>query len=232
VAAEQFGLIYNQFMFNYSKKRCLSKGYLFGVFGIHSYNIEPLNHLMAKQIGIIKITGTIGGITFYKLYDDFYARAKSSLDGERVKKDRRFSRTMEEATALGNASKSASAIYQQLPAPQRGHGVHGRLTGRIRRLVRAGKSLKEAELELMRELGITPVAEIEQPVQAKPEQADFAEDVLQKVFGANARPCIQDPELQLMGNDASDASSRRYNPDRPEHAAREPSVYKKPQPLY
>ena len=164
---------------------------------------------MAKQIGIIKISGTIGGITFYKLYEGFYARAKSSLDGERVKTDRRFSRTMEEATALGAASKSASTIYRQLPAEQRGHGVQGRLTGRIRRLVRAGKSLKEAELELMRELGIAQEECSKEPVYTKSERAGFAEEVLQKVFDVNELSCIRDPGLRVKGHDDVDAGCRK-----------------------
>jgi hypothetical protein len=59
---------------------------------------------MAKQIGFLKITGTLGDITFYELDGEFYARKKSSLDGKRVKKDPRFRRTMYEAGEFGKAS--------------------------------------------------------------------------------------------------------------------------------
>jgi len=109
---------------------------------------------MAKQIGLIKITGTLGGITFYKMNKKFYARQKSSLDGERVKTDPRFGKTMAEAHGLGNASTAASEVYRQLPARRKGHGVIGRLTGKIRKLVRQGMDIEEAKLQIKREFGV------------------------------------------------------------------------------
>lgn len=96
--------------------------------------------------------------------------------------------------------------------------------------MRAGKSLKEAELELMRELGIAEAACIKKPVQSQPKRVGFAEEVLQKVFDEYGQPRIQHRELQLMRNDASDQHSRRYNPDWVEHAAREPATGKNFQP--
>ena len=61
---------------------------------------------MAKQVGIIKITGTIDDITFYEMGGEFYARMKSSLTGKRFWKDKAFEGSRRSAKALGVASKS------------------------------------------------------------------------------------------------------------------------------
>ena len=68
---------------------------------------------MATQIGLLRITGTVGGICFYRMDGVYYAREKSSLSGERVKNDPAFAETMRYAKQMGNASKIASAIYRQ-----------------------------------------------------------------------------------------------------------------------
>ena len=68
---------------------------------------------MATQIGLLRITGTVGGICFYRIGNIYYAREKSSLSGERVKNDPAFAETMRYAEQMGNASKIASVIYRQ-----------------------------------------------------------------------------------------------------------------------
>jgi hypothetical protein len=120
---------------------------------------------MAKQIGYLKITGTLGGVTFYEMDRQFYARRKSSLDGRRVKKDPRFWRTMAEAGEFGKASQLATEVYKQLPAEKRKHGMFGKLTGRMRKLMRDDKSSEEAKLELMKELGIALQPEMQHHAQ-------------------------------------------------------------------
>ena len=50
---------------------------------------------MAKQSGIIKLKGTVGGISFYKSKDGYLAREKGGVDGDRIKKDPAFKRTIE-----------------------------------------------------------------------------------------------------------------------------------------
>ena len=92
---------------------------------------------MAKQAGILKIRGTIQGICFYCLDGEFYARAKSSLSGGRVKTDPAFSETMWYSRRMSEASKIASAIYKQVVP------LHERSRDRFREVVRM----------VMRELG-------------------------------------------------------------------------------
>ncbi len=168
---------------------------------------------MAKQTGPLQITGTIGGITFYKMDGQFYARSKSSLDGRRVKKDPKFRRTMQEAGEFGKASKAARELYWQMPAEKRKHGMYGRLTGKMRKLLKAGKSLKEAKLALMQEPDMAPVADMQKPVQKNIPATEFTEQLLQKVFAEerNALPDVVFTERQrgtpVLGTNAEKVSS-------------------------
>ena len=67
---------------------------------------------MARQTGIIKLTGTIGGVTFYQTKDGDLARSQTSLDANRVKRDPKFERTRENGAELGLAS-SAGRLFRQ-----------------------------------------------------------------------------------------------------------------------
>lgn len=87
---------------------------------------------MAKQDGIIKITGTIDDITFYKMGDEYYARMKSSLTGKRFWKDKAFEGSRRSAGAMGAASKLASVLYKTLPKELKGRSVFQKLTGKIK----------------------------------------------------------------------------------------------------
>ena len=89
---------------------------------------------MAKQIGLLKITGTIGGICFYCMDGVYYARQKSSLSGERVKHDPVFAKTMGSATRMGTASKIASALYRQtVPPHERSRDKFREVVGMVKR---------------------------------------------------------------------------------------------------
>ena len=50
---------------------------------------------MAKQIGIIKLKGTIGDISFYKSQDGHLARGKGGVEASRIANDPAFQRTRE-----------------------------------------------------------------------------------------------------------------------------------------
>ena len=93
---------------------------------------------MAKQVGIVKITGTIDVITFYKLGDEYYARMKTSLTGKRFWKDKAFEGSRKSARAMGVASQLASLLYRTLPKELKGRPVFQKLTGRIKFMVLDG----------------------------------------------------------------------------------------------
>ena len=66
---------------------------------------------MAKQKGIIKLKGTIGGITFYKTsLDGHLAREKGGIEASRIANDPAFQRTRENGAEFGNAGKAGKIL--------------------------------------------------------------------------------------------------------------------------
>ena len=65
---------------------------------------------MAKQTGIIKLKGTIGGISFYKTTDGHLAREKGGVDASRIANDPAFARTRENGSEFGRAGKGGKLL--------------------------------------------------------------------------------------------------------------------------
>jgi hypothetical protein len=65
---------------------------------------------MAKQIGIIKLKGKIGDLSFYKTKDGHLAREKGGVDADRIKNDPAFERTRENGAEFGSAAKSGKLV--------------------------------------------------------------------------------------------------------------------------
>lgn len=93
---------------------------------------------MAKQSGVIKITGTIGNITFYKMNGEYYARSKSSLSGKRVKKDPNYERFRTYSGRMACASQTAGSIYRSLRKAEREVSLYRKMVSEGLRLLRAG----------------------------------------------------------------------------------------------
>ena len=71
---------------------------------------------MAKQTGIIKLKGTIGGITFYKSQDGHLAREKGGIPADRMANDPAFQRTRENGSEFGTAGKAGKLLRTSLRA--------------------------------------------------------------------------------------------------------------------
>lgn len=71
---------------------------------------------MAKQKSIIKLNGTLGGITFYRSQDGFIAKEKSEVTANRIKKDPAFQRTRENGYEFGRAGKSGKILRNSIRA--------------------------------------------------------------------------------------------------------------------
>lgn len=102
---------------------------------------------MAKQLGPFKLRECYDNVCFYKMDGQYYARAKSSLDRKRVKKDPAFWETRWHANLLARSSKIASAIYRTLPKEK---GLFRKLTGQAMRLLKENKTTEEVFLLLQR----------------------------------------------------------------------------------
>ena len=108
---------------------------------------------MAKQIGEYKIRGTVGGITFYKMEGEWYARRKSGLRRERVKRAKEFVRTMESARRLAVGSQLASRVYRSLPREEQVFGLFCRLKSAAMQALKEGKKGEEVKELLERMVG-------------------------------------------------------------------------------
>ena len=69
---------------------------------------------MAKQTGIIKLKGTIGGISFYKTTDGHLAREKGGVDASRIANDPAFVRTRENGSEFGRAGKGGKVLRNSI----------------------------------------------------------------------------------------------------------------------
>jgi hypothetical protein len=71
-------------------------------------------YVMARQIGIIKIKGSIGDLSFMKTQDGHLVRIKGGIDGNRLRHDPAFARTRENGSEFGLATKAGKLIRNSL----------------------------------------------------------------------------------------------------------------------
>jgi hypothetical protein len=72
---------------------------------------------MARQKGIVKFQGEMGGISFYKSQQDgFLAREKGGVDGNRIKNDPSYARTRENLAEFARAGEAAKLLRTSLRA--------------------------------------------------------------------------------------------------------------------
>jgi hypothetical protein len=69
---------------------------------------------MAKQKGILKIEGTMSGMTFYKKDGQFLVKEKSHISAEKIAKDPAFARTRENNAEFGLAGSAGKILRDAL----------------------------------------------------------------------------------------------------------------------
>ncbi len=95
---------------------------------------------MAKQKGIFKIEGTLGGVTFFKTADGHLVREKGGIEANRIKNDPAFQRTRENGDEFGRAGKAGALLRQAVrPLLQLSNNrlVTSRLLGEMIKVIRA-----------------------------------------------------------------------------------------------
>lgn len=65
---------------------------------------------MARQVGLLKLAGRLGDISFYKAVYGYLARTKTGVDRKTVLTDPRFQRTRENAQEFGRAAKGGKLL--------------------------------------------------------------------------------------------------------------------------
>ena len=112
---------------------------------------------MARQIGEIKLTGTIDDITFYKMEGKYFARMKSSLTGKKFWSNKAFEGSRKSCSRFGAGNKLASKVYQMIEEEKRVYPLYCFLKKRAIQLLKEEKSVEEAEkilVEYLREFGV------------------------------------------------------------------------------
>lgn len=114
---------------------------------------------MAKQTGIIKLKGNIGGISFYKTSEGHLAREKGGVDGKRIATDPAFQRTRENGQEFGRAGKGSKLIRSAIRLLLRNakdKRVSSRLTKNLLSIIktdatneRGERTIHEGNMELL-----------------------------------------------------------------------------------
>jgi len=115
---------------------------------------------MAKQTGIIRLKGTIGGITFYKTSDGHLAREKGGVEASRIANDPAFQRTRENGAEFGRAGKGGKVLrnaIRVLLQNAKDKRVVSRLTTDLLKIVktdatnaRGARTVEDGNLELLK----------------------------------------------------------------------------------
>jgi hypothetical protein len=85
---------------------------------------------MARQSGLIKLNGTLGGITFYKTQDGHLAREKGGVEASRIANDPNFQRTRENGAEFGAAGKAGKLLRTSLRTILQ-NSADNRMVGRL-----------------------------------------------------------------------------------------------------
>ena len=95
---------------------------------------------MARQDGLIQLTGSVGNLSFYKTQDGYLVRKKGAISGDRVKSDPAFARTRENATEFaraGRAGKLLRTAFRPLLQSHSDNRVTSRLAGAMVKVIKA-----------------------------------------------------------------------------------------------
>ncbi len=108
---------------------------------------------MARQKGIIKIKGKLGGISFYKTQDGHLAREKGGVDASRIAKDPAFARTRENGAEFGSSASSGKLLRSALRTMLM-TAADNRVASRLTKLMTNIKNLDAASVRGKRNVGI------------------------------------------------------------------------------
>jgi len=98
---------------------------------------------MARQKSILKLQGTIGGISFYKSKDGYLAREKGGVDASRIANDPGFARTRENGAEFANAASAGKLLRDSVRVLGKA-ASDGRVTARLTQIMAQIKNMDDA----------------------------------------------------------------------------------------
>ena len=166
---------------------------------------------MGLQDGIIKITGTIDNLTFYKMNGIYYVRKKSSLSRKKVLTAPSFERTRMHAGEFKIASKIASRLYRPIKKEDKSIHLFRKMVGRAKTLLHKGNQIDQIILIITDEL-IQLIADAKQKMQPKTnkEKKAIAPKSQKEIPVINLQLCqlnTERPNIQTIRKESE--SSRR-----------------------
>lgn len=108
---------------------------------------------MARQKGIIKLTGKIGDLSFYKSKDGFLAREKGGVEAERIKNDPAFARTRENGAEFGSSASSGKLLRDSIRTMMQ-NASDPRVVSRLTKLMTQIKNLDGTSARGERNVGV------------------------------------------------------------------------------
>jgi len=108
---------------------------------------------MAKLKSLIKIEGTLDGMTFYKGKDGYLVRTKGGISKARIQNDPAFIRTRENGTEFGQIATSSKLLRQSL-TPLLVDVKDGTLTARLMKTMAGIKNADTTSVRGSRNVGM------------------------------------------------------------------------------
>ena len=93
---------------------------------------------MARQVGPVKIIGTVDECTFYKMMGEYYVRMKSSLTAKRFWQDKAFEGSRRSCERMKQASPFASWLYSYYPKEKKSRELWWEVVGGVLKMIKAG----------------------------------------------------------------------------------------------
>lgn len=97
---------------------------------------------MAKQVGPIKITGTLGDMIYYQRGKDFYVKLKPHVDPRHIPKGPGYDAQRANMMEFGHASKAANLIFLAFAHSHhlaKDINLSGHLTREVRKVIKSDK---------------------------------------------------------------------------------------------
>jgi hypothetical protein len=104
---------------------------------------------MAKQSGDYRFRGSIDGLCFYKMWEEYYVRRKSCLTGKQFWRNKAFEGSRKSCDRFGKGNTLASKVYQLIEKEKRVNALFCFLRKRAILLLKDGMCVDEAEAVLL-----------------------------------------------------------------------------------
>lgn len=108
---------------------------------------------MARQKGIIKLTGKIGDLSFYKSKDGYLAREKGGVEADRIKNDPAFVRTRENGAEFGSSASSGKLLRDAIRTMMQ-NASDSKVTSRLTKVMTMIKNIDPTSARGERNVGV------------------------------------------------------------------------------